>query len=86
MCKECAKKVRGNFLDPEKCRNTETHFSTEFAHDASEFLFAGDVKKGLIERNVVAEEEVYSAEFVYESIYEEIPAEVSQVKVKPLLH
>ena len=30
-----------------------------------------------------ADEEVYSAEFVYESIYEEIPAEVSEVKVKP---
>ena len=34
MCKECAKKVRGNFLDPEKCRNTETHFSTEYTKDA----------------------------------------------------
>ena len=31
----------------------------------------------------VAEEELYSAHFVYESIYEEIPTEVSEFKVAP---
>ena len=43
-------------------------------------------KPKLTASNVADEEvEVYSAEFVYESIYEEIPAEVAQVKVKPFL-
>ena len=43
-------------------------------------------KPKLTASNVADEEaEAYSAEFVYESIYEEIPAEVAQVKVKPFL-
>ena len=48
-------------------------------------VFAGDLKKPKLTASNVADEEaeVYSAEFVYESIYEEIPAEVDQVKVKP---
>ena len=33
--------------------------------------------------HIFADEELYSAHFVYESIYEEIPAEVSEVKVRP---
>ena len=50
-------------------------------------VFAGDLKKPKLTASNVADEEaeVYSAEFVYESIYEEIPAEVAQVKVKPFL-
>ena len=50
-------------------------------------LFARDRKKPKLTASNVADEEaeVYSAEFVYESIYEEIPAEVDQVKVKPFL-
>ena len=33
---------------------------------------------------ILAEEELYSAQFVYESIYEEIPVDVSQVQVEKL--
>ena len=83
MCKECAKKERENFRDPEKFGNTETKFLQSMYIPLA---VRETLKPKLTAMLPFADEEVYSAEFVYESIYEEIPAEVSQVKVKPLLH
>ena len=94
MCEECGKKSGVGIF---KIRKTEeirrAHIFLQSKHIfaapclLSVGVFARDLKKPKLTASNVADEEaeVYSAEFVYESIYEEIPAEVDQVKVKPFL-
>ena len=91
MCEECGKKCGVGIFKIRKTEEIqrERTFSCKvnIYYLLSVGVFAGDLKKPKLTASNVADEEVevYSAEFVYESIYEEIPAEVAQVKVKPFL-
>ena len=91
MCEECGKKCAVGIFKIRKTEEIqrERTFSCKvnIYYLLSVGVFAGDLKKPKLTASNVADEEVevYSAEFVYESIYEEIPAEVAQVKVKPFL-
>ena len=94
MCEECGKKCGVGIF---KIRKTEeiqrAHIFLQSKHifcsalSVVSWCICGRPKKAKLTASNVADEEaeVYSAEFVYESIYEEIPAEVDQVKVKPFL-
>ena len=93
MCEECGKKCGVGIF---KIRKTgelrRAHIFLQSKHSfwrrpvSCQLVYLRDRKKPKLTAMLpFADEEVYSAEFVYESIYEEIPAEVDQVKVKPFL-
>ena len=95
MCEECGKKCAVGIFKIRKTEEIrrERTFSCKVnivfcgALSVVSRCICGRPKKAKLTASNVADEEaeVYSAEFVYESIYEEIPAEVAQVKVKPFL-